>query len=103
MGRFARLVDTPKGMAAFRAKYRVSDNVEFQHCKLGEWLVLNKPPRVVIIPMIAFIESGMEIPMGMVTRDFLINFRLSPTQCFSNLFKVFDSVDMITKILGDGA
>ena len=40
MGRFARLVDTPKGMAAFRAKYRVSDNVEFQHCKLGEWLVL---------------------------------------------------------------
>ena len=95
MGRFARLVDTPKGMAAFRAKYRVSDNVEFQHCELGEWLVLNKPPRVVIIPMITFTESGMEIPMGMVTRDFFINFRLSPTQCSPNLFWVLGSVDMI--------
>ena len=79
MGRFARLVDTPKGMAAFRDKYRVSDNVELQYCELGEWLVLNKPPRAVTIPTIAFIESEMEIPMSRVTRDFLINFRLSPT------------------------
>ena len=62
MGRFARLVDTPKGMAAFRAKYRVSDNVELQYCELGEWLVLNKPPGAVTIPTIAFIESEMEIP-----------------------------------------
>ena len=79
MGRFTRLVDTPKGMAAFRAKYRVSDNVELQYCELGEWLVLNKPLRAVTIPMIAFIEGGLEIPLGRVTRDFLINFRLSPT------------------------
>ena len=100
MGRFARLVDTPKGKAAFRAKYRVFDNVELQHCELGEWLVLNKPPRVVIIPMITFIESGMEIPMGMVTRDFLINFRLSPTQCSPNLFRVLSSVDMINRKIG---
>ena len=56
MGRFARLADTLKGMAAFRVKYRILDNFELQHCELG-----------------------MEIPMGRVTRDFLINFRLSPT------------------------
>ena len=47
--------------------------------------------------MIAFIEGGMEILLDRVTRDFLINFRLSLTQCFSNLFKVFDSVDMINR------
>ena len=78
MGRFAKLVDTPKGMAAFRAKYRIPKNVELQHYKLGEWLV-NKPPKSVVIPMIAFIEGKMEIPIGRVTRDFLINFRLFPT------------------------
>ena len=66
-------------MVAFRAKYRIPDNVKLQHCELGEWLVLNKPPGTVIIPMIAFIEGEMEIPMSRVTRDFLINFRLSPT------------------------
>ena len=79
MGRFAKLVDTPEGMATFRAKYRVPENVELQHCKRGEWLVTNKPLGVVVIPMITFIEGGMEIPMGRVTRDFLINFRHSST------------------------
>ena len=78
MGRFAKLVDTPEGMVAFRAKYRIPENVELQHCELGDWFV-NKPPEVVIIPMIALIEGGMKISMGRVTRDFLINFRLSPT------------------------
>ena len=94
MGRFAKLVDTPKGMAAFRAKYRIPKNVELQHYKLGEWLV-NKPPESVVIPMIAFIEGGMEISIGRVTRDFLINFRLSPIQCSPSLFKVLSSVDML--------
>ena len=75
MGRFAKLVDTPEGMAAFKTKYRILDDVQLQHCELGEWLVMNKPPRAVVIPMITFIEGGMEIPMGRVTRDFLINYR----------------------------
>ena len=95
MGRFAKLVDTPEGMAAFRTKYRILDDVQLQHCELGEWLVMNKPPGAVVIPMITFIEGGMEIPMGRVTRDFLINFRLSPTQCSPNLFRVLSSIDMI--------
>ena len=33
MGRFVRLVDTPERMAAFRAKYRILNNVELQHCE----------------------------------------------------------------------
>ena len=100
IGRFARLADTPEGMAAFRAKYRILDNVELQHCELGEWLVINKPPKAVVIPMIAFIEGGMEIPMGRVTRDFLINFWLSPTQYSPNLFMILGSVDMINQKMG---
>ena len=72
MGRFAKLFDTPKGMAILREKYRIPDNVELKHCELGEWLV-SKPPKVVVIPIIAVIEGGMRIPMGRVTKDFLIN------------------------------
>ena len=95
MGRFSKLIDTLEGMAAFRAKYRILENAELQHCELGEWLLMNKPPGAVVIPIIAFIEGGMEIPMGRVTRDFLINFRLSLIQCSPNLFRIFGSVDMI--------
>ena len=100
MGRFAKLVDTPERMAAFRTKYRIPENVVFQHCELGEWLVMNKPPSAMVIPMISFIEGGMEIPMNRVTRDFLINFRLSLTQCSPNLFRVLGSVDMINRKMG---
>ena len=95
MGRFARLVDTFEGMAAFRARYRIPNGVELQHCELGEWLVINRPAGSVVIPMIAFIEDGMEIPMGRVTRDFLMNYRLTPTQCSPYFFRVLGNVDMI--------
>ena len=67
MSRFARLADTLKGMATFRAQYRIPNNVELQNCELGEWLVMSRPPGSVVIPMIAFIKGGMEIPMGRVT------------------------------------
>ena len=73
MGRFARLVDIPEGMAAFRVQYRIPNGVELQHCELGEWLVMNRPPGSVVISMIAFIEGGMKIPMSRVIRDFLMN------------------------------
>ena len=39
----------------------------------------------------------MEIPMGRVTKDFLMNYRLTPTQCTPNVFMVLMSVDMINR------
>ena len=100
MGRFARLVDTPEGMAAFRAKYRIPNGVKLQHCLLGEWLVMNRSHKSEVISMIAFIEGEMEIPMGRVTRDFLMNYRLTPTQCSPNVFRVLGNVDMINRKMG---
>ena len=88
-------MDTLEGMAAFRAQYRIPNDVELQHCELGEWLVMNKPLGSVVILMITFIKGGMEISMDRVTRDFLMNYRLTPTQCTLNIFRVLDSVDMI--------
>ena len=49
-----------------------------RYCKEGEWYEKRQEGDVVI-PMIAFIEGGMRILMGIVTRDYLRAHRLSPT------------------------
>ena len=100
MGRYAKLVDTPKARAIFRALYRIPNNVEIQHYEYGEWLVMNRPPESVVIPIIAFIEGEMELPMGRVTKDYLINYRLTPTQCSLNVFRVLGCIDMLNRKMG---
>ena len=55
-----------------------------------------------VIPMIAFIEGGMTLPMGRITRDYLINHRLTPCQCAPNLFRVLGYVDVLNEQMGLG-
>ena len=50
--------------------------------------------------MIAFIEERVRIPMGRVTRDYLIAHRLSPTQCAPNVFRILGSVDALNEKMG---
>ena len=97
MGRYAKLVATPEAGAIFTAQYRIPNGVEIQHHEYNEWLVLNRPPESVVTPMIAFIEGGMELPMGRVTMDYLINYRLAPTQCFPNVLRVLGCVDLLNR------
>ena len=47
--------------------------------------------------MIAFIERGMTIPMGTLTRNFLRFFWLSPTQCAPNMFRVLESIEALNE------
>ena len=53
-----------------------------------------------VIPMISFIEGGMRISMGTVTRDFLKARRLAPTQCAPNMFRILGSVDALNERMG---
>ena len=53
-----------------------------------------------MIPIIAFIEGGMRIPMSRVTRDYLIAHRLSPTQCTPNIFRILGSVEALNMKMG---
>lgn len=99
MGRFASLVDTLKGREAFKAKYNISTGVTIEHYLLREWHTM-RPEGIVVIPMISFIEGRMQIPMGKVTRDFLISHRLCPTQCSPNLFRILGRVDMLNCKMG---
>ena len=93
MGRFKYLVDTEKGMRSFRSKYNISPHVGV---KQGEWFDERKTNEV-ILPMIAFIEGGMTILMGTITRNYLRFFRLSPTQCAPNMFRVLGSIEVLNE------
>ena len=53
-----------------------------------------------VIPMITFIEGGMRIPMGTVTRDYLRVHRLAPTQCAPNMFRILGTVDALNEKMG---
>ena len=99
MGRFATLVKIPEGIENFKDQYNIPLGVSIQHCLQGEWQVLRSGGEVVI-PMIAFIEGGVRIPMGRVTRDFLIAHKLCPTQCSPNLFRILGSVDALNDKMG---
>ena len=61
--------------------------------------VTNREKGEVIFPMIAFIKGGMTLPMGRITRDYLINHRICPHQCAPNLFMVLGSVDALNEYL----
>ena len=101
MGRFKHLVDSSAGMEGFRAKYHIPQGVVLEYCPSTRVLI-DRDVGQVIIPMIDFIEGGMTIPMGRITRDYLLNHRSTPHQCAPNLFRVLGCVDVLNKQLGLG-
>ena len=55
-----------------------------------------------IIPMITFIEGGMRIPIGTITRDYLRAHKLAPIQCAPNMFRILGSVGALNENKGLG-
>ena len=83
-------------MRSFRSKYNIPPHVGVRYAAQGEWFDERKTNEVVI-PMIAFIEGGMTIPMGTITRNYLRYFWLSPTQCAPNMFRVLRSIEAVNE------
>ena len=83
-------------MEGFRARYHIPQGVSLWYCTPDQVLI-HRNEREVVIPMIAFIEKGMTLPMGRITRDYLIAYRLCPHQCSPNLFRVLGSVDTLNE------
>ena len=88
-------------MENFRAKYRIRPGVETKYYKEGQ-LHMDRQEGEVIIPMIVFIEEGMRILMGTVTRDYLRAHRLAPTQCVPNIFSIPGCVDTLNERISLG-
>ena len=99
MGRFAYLVDSAESIESFKAQYRIPPRVSIRYCKEGD-LHAQRQEGEVVIPMIAFIERGMRIPMGIVTRDYLRVHRLAPSQCALNMFRILGSVGAFNEKMG---
>ena len=101
MGRFKNLVNSEEKIENFRVQYRILPGVGIRYCEEGEWHEQRQEGEVVI-PMIAFIEGGMRIPMGTVTRDYLKAHKLAPTQCAPNVFRILGCVDALNEKMGLG-
>ena len=52
--------------------------------------------------MITFIEGKTRLPVGRVTKDYLIAYKICLHQCMPNLFRVLGSVDALNKQIGLG-
>ena len=94
MGKLEKMVDSPAGMEGFRAKYRIPPEVGLEYCHQEE-ILIKRRTRQVAIPIIAFVEGGMTIPMGRITRDYLRGYRLAPHQCGANVFRILGCTDVL--------
>ena len=101
MGRFKYLVDSPALIEVFKETYHIPQEVALRYCP-PKGIVTDREVGEVIIPMIAFIEGGMTLPMGSITRDYLRNHRLCPHQCAPNLFRIRGASDALNQHLGLG-
>ena len=99
MGRFKNLVEFEKALEKFIADYRIPNNVGLRYYEEGEWHFMRQGGEVVIL-IIVFIEGGMRIPMRPVTRNYLRHFRLAPTQCTVNVFRILGYVDALNEKMG---
>ena len=77
MDRFKHIVDSSAGIESFRARFHILQGVALQYCAPDQ-ILTDRREGEVVIPMIAFIEGGMTLSMGRVTKDYLINHRLCP-------------------------
>ena len=98
MGSFESLVDFPLKIELFKEKYHIPREVGLWYC-FTKQIITDKETGEVIIPIIAFIEDGMTLPMGTITRDYLIAHRLCPHQCAPNMFRILGCVDAFNEHL----
>ena len=101
MGKFQKLVDSPAGMEGFRAKYCILLGMGLECCS-SDQILTKRGTRQVAIPMITFIEGGMTIPMGRITRDYLHGHRLALHQCAANMFRILGCVDALNEQMNLG-
>ena len=98
MGRFESLVNSLLKIEFFKQKYHIPQEVGLRYC-FTEQIVTDRETGEVIIPMIAFIEGGMTLSMGRITRYYLIAHRLCLHQCAPNIFRILGCIDTLNEYL----
>ena len=77
MGKFKYLVDNPALIEIFKEKYHISQEVSLRYCS-PEGLAFDREVGEVLIPMIAFIEGGITLPMGRTTEITYVTIGFAP-------------------------
>ena len=98
MGRFASLVNSPSKIELFKEIYHIPQEMGLRYCST-EQIITNREMGEFIISIISFIEDRMTLPMGRITRDYLINHRLCPYQCAPNMFRILGYVNAFNEHL----
>ena len=98
MGRFASLVNSPSKIELFKERYHIPQEMGLRYCST-EQIITNREMGEFIISIISFIEDRMTLPMGRITRDYLINHRLCPYQCAPNMFRILGYVNALNEHL----
>ena len=99
MGKLKKLVESKKAMEKFISNYRIPPNIYLRYCEEGEWHFRRQEGEIVI-PLIAFIEGGVRIPIGPMMRDYLRYFQLAPIQCPTNVFRILGYVGALNEKMG---
>ena len=86
-------------MEKFVTDYKIPNNVGLRYYKEGDWYTMRREGEAVI-PIIAFLEGGMRLPVRPVVRDYLRHFRLVPIQCAVNVFRILGSMDALNEQMG---
>ena len=71
---------------SFKENYYIPQEESVRHCT-KEGVEFDQKVGDVVIPIIVFIEGGMTVPMGRITRDYLRAHRLCPHQCAPNFLE----------------
>ena len=88
----------PALIELFKEKYHIPQEVLIRYCS-SEGLAFDREVGEVTIPMIAFIEGRMTIPMGRITRDYLRALKFCPQQCAPNFFRILGTIDTLDRHL----
>ena len=71
MGKISQVVNSPKLIAPFKAKYSIPQDIKIRPCEDGE-VAKNRGHGWVVVPLIAFAEGGGEVQILM--SDLILSF-----------------------------
>ena len=99
MGRFASLVDSPLKIKLFKQKYHIPQEVGLRYCSTEQIAIDREGGGGGHYSYDSLYRRQNDLPMGRITKDYLIAHRLCPHQCVPNMFRILNCIDALNEHL----